>query len=32
MQSIVNHMERYSEERSVVGDNKRNSTHPVRVI
>ena len=27
MQSIVNHMERDSEERSVVGDNKRNSTH-----
>ena len=27
MQSIVNHMESDSEERSVVGDNKRNSTH-----
>ena len=26
-QSIVNHMERDSEERSVVGDNKRNSIH-----
>ena len=27
MQSIVNHMERDSEERSIVGDNKRNSIH-----
>ena len=27
MQSIVNHMERDSEERSLVGDNKRNSIH-----
>ena len=27
MQSIVNHMESNSEERSVVGNNKRNSVH-----
>ena len=27
MQSIVNHMERDGEERSVVGDKKRNSIH-----
>ena len=27
MQSIVNHMDRDSEERSVVGDNKRKSIH-----
>ena len=30
MQSIVNHMEREEEERSVVGDNKRNSVHSDR--
>ena len=27
MQSVVNHMERDRKERSLVGDNKRNSIH-----